>query len=407
MIDAETFGGKFMRDVMVGSSIARPKTTALTRVDRSSVDDFLVPDSSNAEGVDSPIRVLHRMIVTQASGKISVSDPHDPAVLWQVFVGNGQIHFATCASAQQERLDYFLDIAGLGFCFTTLNKATDYQFLCSQWQAGRLTLAQLRAVLILITQDALLQVLKLSEAKIWVDRQLGLDPLLISLPIVKLLSPTLASLRQWQTAFPDILSPLQRPVIQDLAKWHQMLRAPGQAIPRLHLMEPFLGHYFCIYQIAQEMGVEVIKLVPLFQSLIQRGLITMQPYHAPTLKSVKPTVACVDANLEVQAHVKRVLEPEGYQVISLMDPTQVWPMLVQQQPALLLLDVDYFDGYTFAKALARSEQFKTMPVVALTANQGFVPRLWARKSGVIDCLVKSFPPIALQQLARQAMAMAG
>ena len=186
-----------------------------------------------------------------------------------------------------------------------------------------------------------------------------------------------------------------------------MLRVPGQSIPRLHLIEPFLGHQSCIYQIAQEMGVEIIKLVPLFQSLIQRGLITMQPYHVPAVEPIKPTIACIDANVEVQANVKMVLESEGYQVVSLTEPNHVWSMLVQQQPVMVLLDVDYFDGYSFVKALSRSERFKTMPVIALSEHQGIVPRLWARRAGAIDCLVKSFEPSTLQQLVRQTIAMAG
>jgi twitching motility two-component system response regulator PilG len=395
-----------MREVTFRSVNDQQKRPLLALVDKCSVDEVLALETVPLGG-KSPIRVLHRMIATQASGKICISDPHDPSVLWQIFVGNGQIHFATSVYAQQERLDYFLSLSSIVLPSTALNEATDYQFLCSQWQAGRLTLAQLRSVLILITQDALVQVLKLSKATIRVERQLGLESLLMSLPIIKLLSPTLASLRQWQTAFPDLLSPLQRPMIQDLGKWHQMLRVPGQAIPHLHLMEPFLGHQSCIYQIAQEMGVEIIKLVPLFQSLIQRGLITMQPYHIPTVHLVKPTIVCIDANVEVQANVKMVLEAEGYQVVSLTEPNHVWSMLVQQQPVMVLLDVDYFDGYSFVKALSRSERFKRMPVVALSEHQGIVPRLWARRSGAIDCLVKSFEPSMLQQLVRQAMVMAG
>ena len=172
-----------MREVISRSDNDQQKRPLLALVDNASVDEVLALETVPL-GVESPIRVLHRMIVTQASGKISISDPHDPSVLWQIFVGNGQIHFATCASAQQERLDYFLSFACIGLPSTALNKATDYQFLCSQWQAGRLTLDQLRSVLILITQDALVQVLKLSKAEVRVDRQLGLGSLLMSLPIV-------------------------------------------------------------------------------------------------------------------------------------------------------------------------------------------------------------------------------
>lgn len=395
-----------MREITFQSDSDRQRSRSLALID-TSLADVLVAQPKVCIGIDSPIRVLHRMIVTQTSGKITISDPHDPSVLWQIFVGNGQIHFATCVSAQQERLNYFLDLAEIDLSSRALNNTTDYQFLCRQWQVGWLTLAQLRAVLILMTQDALLQVLKLSQANIRVDRQLGLDPLLVSLPIAKLLSPMLATLRQWQFAAKDILSPLQRPKIVDLAKWHQMLRAPGQAIPRLHLMEPFLGSRFCLYEIAQAMNVELIQLVPLFQSLIGRGLITMRPYHTPALQLVKPVIACIDINLEVQANVRRVLEPEGYQVASLTDPDQVWLKLLQQPPVMTLLDVDYLDGYRFIKALSRCERFKAMPVVTLTEHQGIVPRLWARKAGAIDSLVKSFSPDTLRQLVRQTMAMAG
>jgi DNA-binding response OmpR family regulator len=89
-----------------------------------------------------------------------------------------------------------------------------------------------------------------------------------------------------------------------------------------------------------------------------------------------------------------------------MEPTHVWSTLVQHQPQILLLDVDYFDGYSFVKALSRSERFKAMPVVTLTERQGIVHRLWARRSGAMDCLAKSFEPRILQHLVQQVtMAM--
>ncbi len=354
-------------------------------------------------GLEAPIQVLHRMIVAQESGKLTIADPHDPSVLWQVFVGNGQIHFATSLAGQSDRLGYFLRIAGILLPLDRL-KTSDYQFLCAQWQVGRLTLAQLRAVLTLMTQDALIQVLKLPQAHVRMDRQLGLDPLLMSVPIVKLLSSELDALRLWQTALPEILSPLQRPTIEDPMRWNEVLRPPGQAIPRLHLIQPFLRSNFCLYQIAQEMDVELIKILPLFQSLVRQGLIRMQPYRTEP-QQAKPTIACIDRSSEVQANVKMVLEPEGYQVISLTEPTYIWSMLQQQQPQMLLLDVDYFDGYSFIKALSRSDRFKTMPVVALTERQGIVHRLWARRVGMVDCLAKSFDPKILCHLVQQAMAV--
>ncbi|WP_404788293.1 PleD family two-component system response regulator [Altericista sp. CCNU0014] len=372
-------------------TVSLPIAATQNRIERSAAEPSL--------GLEAPIQVLHRIILAQASGKLSVSDPHDPEVLWQVFVGNGQIHFATSLAGQGDRLAYFLKVAGIFLPFDTL-KTSDYQFLCSQWRVGRLTLAQLRAVLTLMTQDALIQILKLPQADVRVERQLGLDPLLISVPIVKLLSSELSALRLWQTVLPDILSPLQRPTIDDPKRWNEVLNSPGQTIPRLHLIQPFLGSNFCLYQIAREMGVELIGIVPLLQFLVRLGLIRMQPYRAQPQR-VKPTIACIDGSVEVQANVKRTLEPEGYQVISLTEPTHVWSILQQQPPHMLLLDVDGFDGYSFVKALSRSERFKSMPVVALSERQGIVHRLWARRVGVTDCLAKSFDPKVLQDLVQQ------
>jgi chemotaxis family two-component system response regulator PixG len=148
------------------------------------------------------------------------------------------------------------------------------------------------------------------------------------------------------------------------------------------------------------MGVALIEILPLFQALLQRDLIEMRPYIAASQKVV-PSVVCIDANLEVQASVKTALEPEGYRILALTEPNHVWSALMQYRPDMLLLDVDYFDGYRFVKALFRSERFKDMPVIALTERQRLINRWWAKRSGVTDCLVKPFQAQALSQLIQR------
>lgn len=352
--------------------------------------------------LDSPIRVLHALVVQEQSAKISLYDPRDPRILWQVFIGNGQLHFATSIAGQLERLSYLQAYAGFGLPLDQFQQ-TDYQFLCRQWQMGRLTLAQLRTVLTLISQDALVQVLKLRQAVIHVEYTLGLDPLLMSTPLLKILAPVQQSVRRWQHLQSSILSPLQRPRIKHPEHWHQVLHAPGQAIPRLHFLEPFLKRNFCLYQIAQEMGLSLLEVLPLFQALVQRELIVMRPYWEPS-HEVRPVVACIDESLTVQTDVKSILEGQGYKVLSFMDPSHIWTALAEAQPMLLLLDVDYFDGYGFAKALMRSARFKTLPVIALTERQNVINRLWARRCGFVDCLVKPLDADRLTPLVQQVRA---
>lgn len=339
----------------------------------------------------SPAQVLYTMMSGRQTGKLTVRHPQEAGVNWQVFVGNGQVHFATCSVGQFERLSYLRRCSQQAVA----SHQSDYQFLCSQWRSGLLTLRQLRAILTLMTQDAVVQVLKMPEAMVSIENPLGLDPLLISVPIPQLLAPARAELLFWRKASEEILSPLQRPLIMDRVQWYRLLHAPRRS-PILEQLAPCLERGFCLYQIAQQINVSVVDILPFIQNLLRRGVIEMRPYLPPPI--LRPTIACIDASLEAQCAVKTVLEAIGYHVLSLRESRHIWSSLAQYQPKLLLVDVDHFEGYSLMKALQRTEQFQNLPMVALTERQGLVHRFRSLQAGATDCLSKPVDPSALCRL---------
>ncbi len=353
--------------------------------------------------LDSPIQVLRRMVMVKESGKIVIADPRDESVAWEIYVGTGEIHYATSLVGQSERLGYLQQYSDFIPASAKPKSVSDYQFICSLWQAGRLTLAQLRQVLILITQDTLVQVLKLPRALIRVEKTLGLDPLLMSVPLAKLLVPIQVQLRQWQTVQAEIASPLQRPAIQNRLQWQRMIHDPGQSLPRLQFIAPLLEGHLCLYQVAQEMGMSLLEILPLLRVLLQQNVLKMRPY-AKTQVRTRPAIACIDTDALVRASVKLAFEASGFDTVALQEPSHLWSALDRYQPAMVLLDVDRFDGHNFVKTLQQSNQLKFVPIVALTEHPGMFNRFWARHIGAIDCLIKPFAPNALNHLVRQLVA---
>jgi twitching motility two-component system response regulator PilG len=361
------------------------KAPPLSRFNDAIASSFFNSDEA-APSLLSPAQILYQMMIEKKTGKLAVYDPREPGVAWHVFIGNGQVHFATCSVGQFERLRYLRQSVKQASA-----NQSDYEFLCKQWQSGRLTLGQLRDLLVCITQDALVQVLKLSTALISFDPHLGLDPLLMSVPLPQLLTQLRAELILWKQV-PEILSPLQRPFVLDRTQLHHLCHTFNPSY-RVLMMLPCLERNFCLYQIAQQINVPVLKILPFVRGAIRRGIIEMRPYQTPSV--LKPIVTCIDSSQQIQSSVKAGLEPMGYQVLGLTEPQHVWSHLKQHEPAMLLIDVDGFEGYGLMKTLSRAERFQTIPMIALTERQGLVNRFRSRQQGASECLSK---PINLQTL---------
>jgi chemotaxis family two-component system response regulator PixG len=90
--------------------------------------------------------------------------------------------------------------------------------------------------------------------------------------------------------------------------------------------------------------------------------------------------------------LEAILQPLGYDILTILDPLQGVSLLLKHKPQLIFLDLvmPSTNGYELCTFLRRSSVFKETPIVMLTGHDGMVDRLRAKVVGSTDFLSK--PP---------------
>jgi two-component system cell cycle response regulator DivK len=81
-------------------------------------------------------------------------------------------------------------------------------------------------------------------------------------------------------------------------------------------------------------------------------------------------ILIVEDNQDSRELVVKVLKNKGYQTIEAADGEEALEKTATERPDLILLDISIpkIDGYEVAKRLKSQEEFKDIPIVALTAH---------------------------------------
>ena len=83
-----------------------------------------------------------------------------------------------------------------------------------------------------------------------------------------------------------------------------------------------------------------------------------------------PTILYIEDNLDNRMLVRRVLEAEGYRVLEAQDGPTGLEVAQAERPSLILLDISLpeIDGYEVTARLKAMDEFRDVPIIALTAN---------------------------------------
>lgn len=103
-----------------------------------------------------------------------------------------------------------------------------------------------------------------------------------------------------------------------------------------------------------------------------------------------------DSASQLAAHEK-VLQDNGYTVITARDGNEGVSLAEQAQPDLVLMDVvmPNVNGFQATRRLTRSEQTKHIPVIIVTTKDQPTDKVWAQRQGAQGYLVK---PVDAQAL---------
>lgn len=352
----------------------------------------------------APAKVLQKVISEQRSGRITITDSRDPSISWRVYLGGGQMHFAESTMGHAERLPYVLKkhLPDFNLSEPLPNNTSEYSYLCKYWQANNLPLNFFRKLLAILTQEALMQFLALPQGYLEFEPNVGLDPLLLSAPFRQLVLPVRDQINQWAQLQAVIGSPFQKPCLEDPDQFLKLAWKENGQGRHLQNIVNLLEQDLCFYELATQSDMDVLTLAMELAPMVQAGAISLHPYRVIE-EQVRPVVACVDDSQTIQQFVKLSLEAEGFEVLQLMDPKQALTVLIEQQPNVILMDIEMpkMDGYELCRMVRQVDMLKEIPVVMLTGREGLIDRMRARMSGCTAYLTKPFNPQELLALVQK------
>lgn len=111
-------------------------------------------------------------------------------------------------------------------------------------------------------------------------------------------------------------------------------------------------------------------------------------------------ILVVDDNNDSRELVIKVLKNQGYEMIEAIDGEEALEKAISEKPDLILMDISIpkINGYEVTKKLKSLDEFKDIPVVALTAHAMKGDRVKALEAGCEGYISK---PINIRELPVQ------
>ncbi|MFM7384237.1 MAG: response regulator [Microcystaceae cyanobacterium] len=356
-------------------------------------------------------KVLQKLILNQASGKLTLYHPQDPTVRWRIYLGNGRIHYAGSEVGQKERLQYLLRryVPQKSFNLEQMPD-DDYQYLCHLWQSGEFSFQEIRSILAKFTQEALVQTLSLRQSLCQFESTVGLERLLLYLNLKSIMAPVEQQLKQWLKLRIEILSPFQRPTLSPQESLAPLISPfwSSDILPadKIQILQDLLQQNLCFYEMGDRLKMNTLNLALILHPLIQAKAIQLQPYPLPQADN-RPIIACIDDSPAIQRIVTFTLENSGFRVVNIREPFKALTTLLHSKPDLILMDISMpeIDGYQLCGLCNKSAALKDIPIIMLTGRTGIIDRVKAKMVGAVDYISKPFLPQDLVAAINQYVKM--
>ncbi|WP_017315454.1 response regulator [Mastigocladopsis repens] len=125
----------------------------------------------------------------------------------------------------------------------------------------------------------------------------------------------------------------------------------------------------------------------------------LSTFDSPSVNLVQPEatgslIAYIDDSYSDRVTMDHILTQAGYEFLNIQDPVTALPILLEQKPSLIFLDLvmPIANGYEICSQIRRVSAFKNTPVIILTSNDGIVDRVRAKMVGSSGFLAKPITP---------------
>ncbi|WP_241392612.1 response regulator [Rippkaea orientalis] len=353
------------------------------------------------------------------AGCFQITNPQDTSVAWCLYFNGKNIEYVTSKTGKKQRLSCLLKLFMNEVSLPDLQwQKEEYQNLCNWWKSKQLSQSELHKLLFQLSQEALAQILTINRPLVNFFPTHKISFSVTAYPSEMLLQSAEKSSQKWQQLSIDGITPFSRLYLNPEKTyefyqfWKQQNSLSQSNSRKISFWLLNLAQKKCLYELAEERGVNPLKIVYHFRELFKQKVIEIFPFednpdgssnmlnNSPlnfirsspqvSISEPKPIIACIDDSQTVQLQIKRVLEAVGYQVLGITDPVSSLTLLVRHQPSLILMDIKMpeIDGHQLSQMLQKSRTLKDIPIVMLTAEDGMVTRLQSKLSGASYYLKK-------------------
>ena len=139
------------------------------------------------------------------------------------------------------------------------------------------------------------------------------------------------------------------------------------------------------------------------QNAVNQQRADSDPNRSYIEESELPLIVCIDDNPNICQKMAQVLNPAGYRMISVNESIQALPILLENKPDLIFLDLvmPIANGYEICGQIRKMSNFKTIPIIILTGNDSIIDRVRAKMVGATDFLCKPIDKKAILAAAHK------
>lgn len=372
----------------------------------------------NLEKLELLSNQVSSLVQDKATGKLVIASSTDR---WLLYIIKGQILFILGDRHRVRRWSRAIKQHCQSFQFNVQqlrnSQLWEYQLLHQGVGKGQLTLAQAKSILNTIVGEVFFKIVGCEDLKIqW--QPTGKQPTTtktINLPLslieVQTVFQNSIQLRQqWHELGLSYLSPDRAPYWKTTSTWQNRLSSHNTA----HLKQLFNGEN-TLWDIAIRQRKSILEVTRTLHHFIQQGELGIKSvvdFPSPleqlqmarsAIASKIHNIACIDDSITSSWKLGEILNPHGYHVFGIQDPLKQMPILVQQAPALIFLDLvmPQVYGSDFCAFLRKTTVFKDTPIVILTSSDGAMDRVRANLNGASDFLSKPPDPDKVLKIVRK------
>ena len=126
----------------------------------------------------------------------------------------------------------------------------------------------------------------------------------------------------------------------------------------------------------------------------------LEPGYVEPAETRIPSIMVVDDSLTVRKITSRMLEREGFQVVTAKDGVDALEQLIEYKPDVMLLDIEMprMDGFDLARNIRADARLKDIPIIMITSRMADKHRNYAMEIGVNNYLGKPYQEEQLLEL---------